>query len=72
MEKIRKPRVLSRKISGKMLRVTQFVFFLTLGLTLQVSAHTSAQVVHLKEQEHTLKALFEEVEKPSRFTNLFQ
>ncbi len=71
MEKIRKPRVLSRKISGKMLRVTQFVFFLTLGLTLQVSAHTSAQVVHLKEQEHTLKALFEEVEKQAGLLTFF-
>lgn len=71
MEKIRKPRTLSRKISGKTLRAIQIVFFLTLGFTFQVSANISAQVVHLKEQEHTLKAIFEEVEKQAGLLTFF-
>lgn len=71
MEKIRKPRTLSRKISGKTLRAVQFVFFLTLGFTFQVSANISAQVVHLKKQEHTLKAIFEEVEKQAGLLTFF-
>lgn len=63
MEKIRKLKALSEKISGKVWHVSQLMFLLTVGLTCQVSANVSAQVVHLQAREHTLQAIFNEVEK---------
>lgn len=71
MEKIRKLKALSEKISGKVWHVSQLMFLLTVGLTCQVSANVSAQVVHLQAREHTLQAIFNEVEKQAGLLTFF-